>query len=327
MGRVTFQGSRKDRPHSGRHSGGAKFGSPSPQNNAGGGGDRANRGGSGSDSKVFVGNLPYDLTWQSLKDHMRKAGNVRRVEILTDRSTGRSKGCGTAEYFHPKEASRAVRELNGVELEGREIYVKHDDDPRERGTGAKRGGADGGESSGPPSAPRLFVGNLSYETSWQDLKDFMREAGNVVRADVLQGPDGRSKGCGIVEYEHPKDARRALEELNERELNGRTVYVQEDRGGRSGGGGRGVADDDETRRRLYVGNLSWSTKWYSLKDHFKAAGDVEYAEVVEDSATGKSRGFGTVKFADSGDAQRAIETLNGTELDGRTIYVRLDQRA
>ena len=48
------------------------------------------------------------------------------------------------------------------------------------------------------SGCRVYVGNLSYETSWQTLKDHFREAGNVVHADVMQEPSGRSKGCGLV---------------------------------------------------------------------------------------------------------------------------------
>lgn len=43
---------------------------------------------------------------------------------------------------------------------------------------------------------RVFVGNLSWDVSWQDLKDHMNTAGNVLYADVLRYEDGRSKGCG-----------------------------------------------------------------------------------------------------------------------------------
>lgn len=54
-------------------------------------------------------------------------------------------------------------------------------------------------------------------------------AGNVVFADVLTTPNGRSKGCGIVEYATREEAERAIEELNNVELDGRPVFVREDR--------------------------------------------------------------------------------------------------
>jgi len=293
-----------------------------------GGGDRG-----GSGCTVFVGNLSWDSKWQDLKDHMREAGNVAHVEILENRD-GRSKGCGIVEYEDSAGASRALRDLDGTTLMGRELFVQ----PDERDGG---GGGDGGKRSGGGGTHtrshhderdcRVFVGNLSYETSWQTLKDFMRKAGNVARADILEGPDGRSKGCGIVEYEDPRGADRARRELNEGTLGGRTVYVQEDRGpndgdggnrGGGGGGGRGGGEDD---CQLYVGNLSWETKWQDLKDHFKQCGDVQRAEVMEGS-DGRSKGYGTIRFFNARDADKAIQRLDGTDLDGRTIHVRLDQK-
>lgn len=50
---------------------------------------------------------------------------------------------------------------------------------------------------------KVFVSNLAYEVGWQDLKDHMRQAGNVLRVDVFVGNDGRSKGLAIVEFSRP----------------------------------------------------------------------------------------------------------------------------
>ena len=51
----------------------------------------------------------------------------------------------------------------------------------------------------------------------------------MLHADVLHGPDGRSKGCGLVEYSAPEEAQRAIQELNDTELMGRMIFVREDR--------------------------------------------------------------------------------------------------
>jgi RNA recognition motif-containing protein len=54
---------------------------------------------------------------------------------------------------------------------------------------------------------RVFVGNLSWEVAWQDLKDHMRGPNgdlNVLHAEVMMDGSGRSKGCGIVEYASPE---------------------------------------------------------------------------------------------------------------------------
>ena len=72
--------------------------------------------------------------------------------------------------------------------------------------------------------------------------------------------------------------------------------------------------------KLYVGNLPWSTGEAELEEMFAAIGAVSSANVITDRDTGRSRGFGFVEMSDD-DAKRAIEELNGNEVDGRTIKV------
>jgi hypothetical protein len=76
---------------------------------------------------------------------------------------------------------------------------------------------------------RVYVGNLSYDVKWHHLKDFMRQAGEVLYADVLLLPNGMSKGCGIVEYATRDQAQNAVATLSNQNLMGRLVYVREDR--------------------------------------------------------------------------------------------------
>jgi len=75
----------------------------------------------------------------------------------------------------------------------------------------------------------VFVGNLSWEVTWRELKEHMSQAGAVVRADVLMGGDGRSKGCGIVEYCDVNTANDACQQLHDTELLGRKIFVREDK--------------------------------------------------------------------------------------------------
>ncbi|MEO8650225.1 MAG: RNA-binding protein [Acidobacteriota bacterium] len=73
--------------------------------------------------------------------------------------------------------------------------------------------------------------------------------------------------------------------------------------------------------KLYVGNLSFNTSNSELEELFGQIGTVETATVVEDRDTGRSRGFGFVEMANKEDAERAIEELNGKEVDGRELKV------
>ena len=73
--------------------------------------------------------------------------------------------------------------------------------------------------------------------------------------------------------------------------------------------------------KLYVGNLSYSTTQESLQAEFGAHGQVEEVAVIADRETGRPRGFAFVTMAKDDEARAAIEAINGTELDGRTITV------
>lgn len=73
--------------------------------------------------------------------------------------------------------------------------------------------------------------------------------------------------------------------------------------------------------KLFVGNLPYSTTGDDLNAAFTKAGKVVSANVVSDKVTGRSRGFGFVEMGSEEDAKKAIDGLNGTELDGRKIFV------
>src|SRR4051812_34915732 len=73
--------------------------------------------------------------------------------------------------------------------------------------------------------------------------------------------------------------------------------------------------------RLYVGNLSYDTDTETLRVAFAAAGEVTDAHVVTDRESGRSRGFGFVTMATPDLAKKAIETMNGANIDGRAIRV------
>jgi RNA recognition motif-containing protein len=73
--------------------------------------------------------------------------------------------------------------------------------------------------------------------------------------------------------------------------------------------------------KLYVGGLPYSVTEGQLQEVFAAHGTVESANVISDKFTGQSRGFGFVEMSSGEEAQKAIEALNGTQFEGRTLVV------
>ncbi len=97
-------------------------------------------------SKLYVGNLPYTATNQTLEQMFAPHGEVRSVQVIMDRDTGRSKGFAFVEMGDSKAAQAAISSLNGKDVEGRQLTVNEARPKEERsgGGGGSRGGYGGG---------------------------------------------------------------------------------------------------------------------------------------------------------------------------------------
>lgn len=119
---------------------------------------------------------------------------------------------------------------------------------------------------------RVYVGNLSWNVTSDMLRDFMEQAHDVVEVDMFE-TRGRPKGCAIVTFKSSYGAQKAIDTLNDSDLDGRKVFVRKDREERHQPPPR-----PGSGCRVYVGNLSWNVKWQDLKDHMKKAGTVVHAD-------------------------------------------------
>ncbi|XP_046985279.1 serine-arginine protein 55-like isoform X5 [Schistocerca americana] len=177
-------------------------------------------------TRVYVGGLPYGVRQKDLERFFKGYGRIREILLKN--------GYGFCEFDDYRDADDAVYELNGKELLGERVIVEH-----ARGTarGEPRlyGGGMGGytrrrsswmDKYGPPTRTeyRLIVENLSSRISWQDLKDFMRQAGEVTYADAHK----QRRNEGVVEFASYSDMRNALQKLDDTELNGRRIRLIED---------------------------------------------------------------------------------------------------
>lgn len=77
--------------------------------------------------------------------------------------------------------------------------------------------------------------------------------------------------------------------------------------------------------KVFVGSLSFNTDQNGLAAYFASVGTVTSANIIMNKDTGRSKGFGFVEFSTEAEAQAAVEKLNNTELDGRTLFVDLAQ--
>jgi RNA recognition motif-containing protein len=132
----------------------------------------------------------------------------------------------------------------------------------------------------------IYVGNLPWSISDQELADAFGAYGNVEKASIISDRhSGRSKGFGPLSYERSRIIRK------------------------------------NSTMEIYVGNLPWSISDQELADAFGAYGNVEKASIISDRDSGRSKGFGFVTMNDADEANKAIEAMNGAEMGGRNLKV------
>jgi cold-inducible RNA-binding protein len=93
--------------------------------------------------KLFVGNIPYTVTEESLKELFKELTTIESIKLITDRDTGRSKGFGFVELTSDEEAESAIKELNGKEIDGRKIIVSEAKPQKPRERNGRGGNGDG----------------------------------------------------------------------------------------------------------------------------------------------------------------------------------------
>ncbi|XP_074268839.1 30 kDa ribonucleoprotein, chloroplastic-like [Silene latifolia] len=182
------------------------------------------------DLKLFVGNLPFNIDSSELAGLFGNAGTVEMVEVIYDKTTGRSRGFGFVTMSSSAEVEAAAQQFNGYELDGRPLRVNAGPPPPKReGFEARdgfeaRGGRGGGRSF--ENANRIHVSNLSWQVDDSSLKTLFSESGDVVEAKVIYDREsGRSRGFGFVTYGSADEVNSAIESLDGVDFNGRNIRV------------------------------------------------------------------------------------------------------
>uniref|UniRef100_G1U153 Heterogeneous nuclear ribonucleoprotein M n=1 Tax=Oryctolagus cuniculus TaxID=9986 RepID=G1U153_RABIT len=169
--------------------------------------------------RAFITNIPFDVKWQSLKDLVKeKVGEVTYVELLMD-AEGKSRGCAVVEFKMEESMKKAAEVLNKHSLSGRPLKVKEDPDGEHARRAMQKAGRLGST---------VFVANLDYKVGWKKLKEVFSMAGVVVRADILEDKDGKSRGIGTVTFEQSIEAVQAISMFNGQLLFDRPMHVKMD---------------------------------------------------------------------------------------------------
>lgn len=165
---------------------------------------------------AYVTNLSTTVKWQDLKDHMRAAGTVRSANVYFDE---KGRLYGVTLYHTPESVQNAIKMLNGSIMKGMALEVFDANSFALRVPSSNRANS----FIEPTTDPcKVYVYNLTPDTSWQTLKDHMRNAGDVRSANVFTED---SEYVGVVSYRTPAEASMAVQDLNLSVLEGNEIVV------------------------------------------------------------------------------------------------------
>jgi len=206
-----------------------------------------------SNTRVFIGRLNHRARESDVERFFKGYGKLRDISLKN--------GYGFVQFDDARDAEDAVYELNNREICGERVTIEHaKGTPRSGGGGYRggggfgrrdsyrdsyrdrgydRGGYGGGQRRtnyydsraigkyGPPvrTKYRVIVENLSSRVSWQDLKDYLREAGEVSYADAHK----HRQNEGVVDFATYDDMKRAIDKMDDTELNGRRIKLVPDK--------------------------------------------------------------------------------------------------
>ncbi|XP_048009136.1 polyadenylate-binding protein 4-like [Megalobrama amblycephala] len=270
---------------------------------------------------IFIKNLQKSINSEGLLDIFSSFGNILSCKVACDENG--SKGFGFVHFETHEAAEKAIKKLNGMLINELKVFVGHFKSQKEREAEMQMRAKE---------FTNIYIKNFGTDVDAKMLTDIFSKFGSTLSVRVMTDESGNSRGFGFVSFESHSDAKRAVDELNRTELNGRQVFV--------GRAQKRRERQVELKRRfelinqermmryqgvnLYVKNLSDSVDSELLLKEFSPYGNITSAKVMTDG--GRSRGFGFVCFSSAEEATRAITEMNCRIIGSKPIYVSLAQR-
>ncbi|XP_063956137.1 polyadenylate-binding protein 4-like isoform X1 [Lytechinus pictus] len=252
-------------------------------------------------NSLYVGDLNPDVTEALLFEKFSSTGPILSIRVCRDMITRRSLGYAYVNFQQPADAERALDTMNFDPLKGRPIRImwsQRDPSLRKSGVG------------------NVFIKNLDKSIDNKAMYDTFSAFGHILSCKVVTDENGVNKGYGFVHFETQEAANKAIEKVNGMLLNGKKVYVgyfipRKERLMQMG-------DHQKKFTNVFIKNLAEDIDDVKLADFGGQYGPILSAKIMYDDS--KSKGFGFISFENHESANDFVNTINGSEVNGRTLY-------
>uniref|UniRef100_A0A8C5QSH6 RRM domain-containing protein n=1 Tax=Leptobrachium leishanense TaxID=445787 RepID=A0A8C5QSH6_9ANUR len=275
---------------------------------------------SGTDS-IFINKLEQPTDCQVLHDIFSSFGKILSCKVVYDENG--LNGYGVVRFQTPAAAKRAIDNMNDLLMNDCIAYIgsfkSHDE--REEDLRARDN-----------EFTNVYIKNFGEDIDDERLNYLFCKYGQVLSVKVITDRSGKSKGFGFVNFKKHEDARKAIQGMNGKIVNGRAIYVgraqtKTERQGELKSEFEPMNNQDKMTRyqgtNLYVKNLDNEIDDERLWQEFSPFGAITSAKVMMDH--GNSRGFGFVCFTSPEDATMAVSQMNGRIVVRKPWYVAFAQ--
>lgn len=278
-----------------------------------------------SGCRVFFSNVPFSTTEETLLEVFSAAGTVTSLRIFQN-ETG-SRGMGHVEFATPQEAAAAIS-LRDMDVDGRPIWVsahasKHGPTSHSASAPFHAEGLPGAQKRNPQTKgepTQVFFSSVPYDTSKDTLLRIFAEAGEVLNLELFE-KNGKSRGMGKVTFADPASVRFAVQNLRERDVDGRPMWVATH--GDSGRSASQRAPPTLGTNRAFFSNVPFDVEEQQLLSLFEEAGRVTELRLFR-APDGKSKGMGVCVYEAPAMAAAAVFSLRDRDVAGRPIWVAED---
>eukprot|EP01107_Rhizomastix_libera_P010785 TRINITY_DN28111_c0_g1_i1.p1 TRINITY_DN28111_c0_g1~~TRINITY_DN28111_c0_g1_i1.p1 ORF type:complete len:550 (-),score=165.46 TRINITY_DN28111_c0_g1_i1:92-1741(-) len=272
------------------------------------------------EANIFIKNIPETMTSAELQEIFSKFGEIISCKINKDSKDANDKSAARA-YVQFKDidsAKKAIEVLNGKDMSGNIITVAKFVSRKERSK----------------EFTNLFVKNLPESIDEKSFAEMFSAFGKVTslligrnKADNVprfkEHEDGTKTCYGFVNFENHADAQKAIEQMNEKEINGKALFVSQYKS----------KFERQSKNKQQVNNgTNLYTKYFpddftddDLRKLFSPFGQITSVKIARKAEDQTSAGYGFVNFSTADEAQRAIGGLNNKPIRDKPLYVSLFQ--
>ncbi len=231
---------------------------------------------------VFIKNLDTAIDNKALHDTFAAFGNILSCKVAQD-ELGNSKGYGFVHYETGEAATNAIKHVNGMLLNEKKVFVGHHIPRKDR---------DSKFDEMKANFTNIYVKNIQADVTDDELRELFEKYGEVTSAAIARDSEsGKSRGFGFVNLVKHEEASKAVEELNDNDFKGQSLYVgraqkkheREEELKKQHEAARAEKNSKYQGVNLYVKNLSDDIGDEELREIFAASGTITSAKVMRDA--------------------------------------------